>query len=72
MKYFIQIWETEECRDSGIAFNFYDVPEEDKEACMELARHMYWHQDFAAVEVIDENGAAVYHISNDAQDGEEL
>jgi hypothetical protein len=72
MKYHIQIWETEDHRDQGLAFEFYETPD-DKESCIERAKHMYWHQDFAAVEVIsEEGGEAVYHISNDVPEGERI
>lgn len=72
-EYTIKYWETEECREEGlseIASPRPGVDATDKEVMIAEARHLYNKQDFVAVELEDEAGETVFHISTDTPEGE--
>jgi len=64
MIYTIKGWETEECREEGIAFEIEDF--DNLEEAIEEA-DAYYRNDLACVEVIDEDGRCHYHNSEDGE-----
>jgi len=70
--YEVEYWETEEDRDTGEG-QMYMLSEEEeisKEKSIERAKNLFSKQNFAAVEVLDEDGSAIFFISNDTPKGE--
>ncbi len=62
-KYLVKVWETEEDRDIGESFiaEFF----EDKNEAIAYANKLYLKNDFACVEVEDENDETILHLSSD-------
>lgn len=72
-EYTIKYWETEEDRDQGlseIASPRDGVNPTNKSEMIEEASRLFFKQNFAAVELEDEAGETVFHISSDAPAGE--
>ena len=70
--YQVEYWETEEDRDMGEG-NMYMLSEEEqvsKEKAIQRAKNLFSKQNFASVEVLDEDGSVVFYISNDEPNGE--
>lgn len=68
MGYAVKFWEDEEMRDLGeSSLHDVDLP---KEVAIEEAKKIYSKQDYPAVEVEDDNGNVVFHISVDFPKGE--
>ena len=70
--YEVEYWETEEDRDMGEG-NMYMLSEEEevsKEKSIQRAKNLFSKQNFASVEVLDEDGSVVFHISTDEPKGE--
>jgi len=61
--YSIRVWESEDDRDMGESFIIEKVS--DKYEAKEKAKKMYQKNDLAAVEVEDENGDTLLHLSSD-------
>ena len=61
--YSIRVWESEDDRDMGESFIIEKVS--DKGEAKEKAKKMYQKNDLAAVEVEDENGDTLLHLSSD-------
>jgi len=70
--YKIEFWETEEDREYGLG-NIYLLEEDvevSKEKSIEVAEDLFNNQNFASVEVLDEDGSVLFFISNDTPEGE--
>lgn len=61
--YSIRVWESEDDRDMGESFIIEKVSNKDE--AKEKAKKMYQKNDLAAVEVEDENGDTLLHLSSD-------
>lgn len=59
----VNVWETDEDRDMGESFiaEFF----KDKDEAIAYANKLYLKNDFACVEVEDENGETILHLSSD-------
>jgi hypothetical protein len=68
-EYTIIYWENEEMRDIGES-SVYDSYEL-LEVAISKAKNLYYKQDFPSVEVEDEDGNTIFHISNEVPEGEE-
>ena len=68
MDYRIIYWENEEMREIGESSMHTSHP--DKSEAIAEAKKLYFHQDFPAVEVEDENGGCIFHISTEVPEGE--
>jgi hypothetical protein len=69
--YEVEYWEAEEDRDMGEG-NMYMLSEEEevsKEKSIQRAKNLFSKQDFASVEVLDEDGSVVFHISTNEPKG---
>ena len=69
MNYTIKGWETEECRNEGLAFDIEDI-DNIEDAISEA--ESYFRDGLACVEVEDENGEVYYHISYDVNKKKEI
>ena len=69
MEYTIKFWEDDEMRELGESS--IHTSKENKGEAIEEARRLFNRQDYPAVEVDDEEGNCIFHISFDAPDGEE-
>jgi hypothetical protein len=68
MEYAVKFWEDEEMRELGESC-LHEVGLT-KEVAIEEARKLYSKHDYPAVEVEDDNGNCVFHISTDVPNGE--
>ena len=69
MNYTIKGWQTEECRNEGLAFDIEDI--DNIEDAIEEAES-YYRNGLACVEVEDEDGNVYYHISFDINKNKEI
>lgn len=68
-KYTIIYWADEDMRDIGESEIFNDEFV-DLEEAISQANNLFFRQSFACVEVEDDKGMSVYHISSDVPNGE--
>ena len=70
--YSVEYWETEEDRDTGEGQMYMLSKEEEtsKEKAIARAKNLFSKQNFASVEVLDEDYSVVFFISNDTPKGE--
>jgi hypothetical protein len=61
--YTIKVWETEEDRDMGESFIFENY--HFKEDAIDRAEKIYARNNYACVEVEDDNGDTILHLSGD-------
>lgn len=65
--YKIEIWETEEDRNQGYGF-VYDETFNNFENALATARHLYRRNDFASIEVLDEDDEAYFCKDSDGEE----
>ena len=73
-EYTIKFWETEDDRDEGnsnIHIPRGGVDRSDRSEMIAEARRLYGKQEFVSVELENEEGEAVFHISTYVPQGEE-
>lgn len=69
MEYLIIYWENEEMREIGESS--MHTTHQDKSEAIAEAKKLYFRQDFPAIEVEDESGNCIFHISTEVPEGEE-
>lgn len=67
--YTVKGWETEECRNEGLAFDIEDF--DNLEDAIDEAES-YYRNGLACVEVEDEDGNVYYHLSFDVRSKKEI
>ena len=65
-EYNIQVWETQEDREYGESF-IAEILSNKKEA-ISRAEQIYYDNNYKAIEVVDENGKTLFHLSSDDDD----
>jgi hypothetical protein len=62
MNYYIKIWETELNRDQGESYIAEIL--QDKNEAIEQAKKYYYRQNYACIEVENQNGELIYEFEN--------
>jgi len=68
MDYIIKYWETEEMRDMGIS-EIFSI-EKDLNETINKVNKLFNDENFSCIEIENENGDTLYHLSNDNIKGE--
>lgn len=66
-KYSIEIWETDWHRDAGESF-IYDETFENFDTALIIGRKLFEDNNYASIEILDNNGEAVYCRDNESED----
>lgn len=69
MEYLIKMWEDEQCREHGISTYHLETYAKKEEAIMD-AKRLFYRENYAAVEVVNEFEDLIYLIANDVPEGE--